>query len=143
MKFFNILLDGLYVRASFGKMVLSFIALTTLLATIIAARIFHYSDKESILNFVVAWPLNETQWSESYEQKAYESISFGFAREDVIRRIGEPLEKQIHSDGEIWHYACAKVAKGCRYFSKPYHRRDISFDKNGLVQHVWYEYWID
>jgi hypothetical protein len=80
----------------------------------------------------------DTEYADGFSQEAFDDIVIGSTEEDVLSRLGKPLQKRNFPDGTtVWHY----TRHGKR--SKSFFIRALEFDENGCVRRRWRRYYVD
>jgi hypothetical protein len=69
----------------------------------------------------------DTQFSPGFRERSFQELQAGSSRDDLVRALGEPLEKVTWDDGYSWWYY-SKHGKAKSYFI-----RIVILDKRGAV----------
>src|SRR2546421_12848814 len=77
--------------------------------------------------FTEVWSTRpQTRYAPGFTERGFASISVGATADEVLRLVGQPLEKKEMSNGTtVWYYS--------EGLSKNFEHRALVFDKSGRV----------
>lgn len=78
----------------------------------------------------------ETEWAPNYREFEFHRIQPGETREQVLARLGEPLERFARGARESWVYTRSPN-------SNHYWYRVVYFDSSGRVESTYHELYFD
>lgn len=89
-----------------AKSVLQWAAPSTLLLASSALLFTHYALLDGVkgLVFPIVFP-DSTVYAPNYKEDAFRKLSLGMSKQDVIRVLGPPLEKDTCDGLERWRYS--------------------------------------
>lgn len=96
-----------------------------------------YSIEDSLI-FLIFLMEDTTIYSPFYSEQAFKLIKKNMTEEEVIKVVGQPLQKQIleNNKGELWRYTQGKLDRN-------FWLRCVKFDSNKKVSQIIKEYWAD
>ena len=98
-----------------------------------------YSSASDVFFHVLFLFEDRTEYAPAYSENKFKSVDKGMSKDDVRASLGEPLGREIYTNGvyrEYWRYT--KGPPDSSYWS-----RVITFDQRGIVQDVERKYFVD
>ena len=125
-----------WMQALFWTVVsLEWLAALSVLAAILMP-VWHAPTRNGVLEMLCLVP-ETTVYASGFSAEAWQAISMGDARGDVLSAVGPPLEKWTVPNGEWWSYSDQRTP------TDSYLERKVRFDSRGHVAEKHEECYVD
>ncbi len=82
---------------------------------------------------------SDTEYADGFSRDDFRAISIGFERRNLVRILGSPLERRVHSDGkEYWYYSRAG-----RRFQNYWNYVVVVDRESGKIVELFSEFYVD
>jgi hypothetical protein len=98
---------------------------------------FQY-DWNNALWRTIMTPMTGTIWAEGFDEDAFAQVKVGMLRSEVESLgVGKPLDERCHENGCFLRYTNQDTG------TADFDRRWLGFDRNGRVDYIRNDFWID